>query len=235
MKKLLIVCLAVLLLLCGCGKEMLYFNPVRVTLSVGESLVLPETVIAVKENGQSQTVAVSWTEIAPELSQPGNYTVSGTAEGQSVICQITVTPENYLENPGFEAKELAPWSVIGETGGYLADASLAHSGAGLVRAAGSPVNFTLQQNLTQLPEGAYRLSCAALGEIKEEYAQVCLYAVADGVRYEQSFTLNTEEDWRTLTLDGIVCSKGEMTVGIFVDAPTGWVNLDDVLCEKVAQ
>ena len=97
------------------------------------------------------------------------------------------------------------------------------------------VEFTVEQEITGLREGLYTLSVQAQGGDMDEDAQLCLYAVSDGQRYEQPFRVDGWVVWQNPVITNILCTGGSMTIGVSVKANGGaWGTLDDFLLNPTA-
>lgn len=97
------------------------------------------------------------------------------------------------------------------------------------------VEFQVEQTVTGLRAGNYRLSIQAQGGDLGADAELYLYAIADG----QSYTVNFEvSGWllRTQPVPDIPCESGEIIVGCYVKgAGGGWGTLDDFLLDPIEE
>lgn len=212
-------------------------EPVSATVKLNNEIILPETVPAIYNNGAVENVAVVWDETvdlaAISASEVGIYSITGVAEGTEVTCYINMVEENYVTNYSFEDADTSMWRVVEEapttdfqnkaTDAYTGNISLHFWNA-------DKVEFTAEQEITDLREGEYTFSIQAQGGNMNEDAYLCIYAISDGVRYEQSFTVNGWVVWQNPCIENIPCSSGQMTIGVSVQAAGGaWGTLDDFL------
>lgn len=213
-------------------------EPVYVTVKLNNEIVLPETVSAIYNTGKEEQVEVSWDENADlaaiSASQVGTYPVTGIAGGMEVICYVNMVEENYIENYSFEDSNTSMWHITqaaADTVDFQDKATDAYTGSiSLHFWSSSPVEFTAEQEVSGLREGSYTFSIQVQGDDVGEDAQLYIYAIADGERYEQSFTVDGWVQWRNPTIENIPCTSGTMTVGVYVKAASGaWGTMDDFL------
>lgn len=212
-------------------------EPVYVTVKLNNEIILPATVPAVYNNGDVEEVAVTWDENADlaaiSASQVGTYAVTGVAQGAEVTCYINMVEENYVSNYSFEDEDTSMWRITEAapttdfqnktTDAYTGSVSLHFWNA-------DAVEFTVEQEITGLRQGTYTFSIQAQGGDAGSDAQMYIYVISDGQRYEQPFTVDGWVVWQNPTIDHISCASGTLTVGVYVRAPGGaWGTLDDFL------
>ena len=215
------------------------------TVKRNNEIVLPETVSAIYNNGDEAPVAVTWDENADlaaiSASEVGTYTVSGTADGKEVTCYISIVDENYVVNYSFEDEDTAPWKITNIASGEQTDfqnkKTDAFSGTmSLHFWNASAVEFTVEQTITGLRDSTYNYSIQVQGGDVGSDAVMYIYAIADGVRYEQSFMVDGWVNWQNPVIENIPCSSGEITIGVYIKtAGGGWGTMDDFLlnpCEE---
>lgn len=137
---------------------------------------------------------------------------------------------NHLLNPSFE-DGLSGWTITEAVSGTVSSqkkASDARDGDTSVHFWNdSPVEFTAEQTVTSLPNGTYRFSMYIQGDDAGEDATLLIYAISDGVRYEQTFTMDGWLYWRVPEIMDIPCSNGTITVGIAIKGAAGaWGTMD---------
>ena len=212
-------------------------EPVYVTVKLNNEIILPGTVPAVYNNGDRVEVPVTWDENADlaaiSASEVGTYSVTGVAEGAAVTCYINMVEENYVANYSFEEEDTSMWRITEAapttdfqnktTDAYTGNLSLHFWNA-------DAVEFTVEQEITGLREGTYTFSIQVQGGDVNEDAQMYIYAISDGQRYEQPFTVDGWVVWQNPAIENIPCSSGSMTIGVAVQAAGGaWGTLDDFL------
>lgn len=213
-------------------------EPVYLTVKLNNPITLPETVTAVYNDGSTAEVEVLWGDVdldAMSASAVGTYEVPGTAGGKEVSCFVSMVDENYVENYSFEDADCSMWRVddiasavqtdfqVKKTDAFSGTTSLHFWNA-------DAVEFSVEQDCDGLRPGVYKFSIEAQGGDVGEDAVMYIYAVADGVRYEQAFAVNGWVDWQNPVVEGIVCETGSVTVGVYIKtAGGGWGTLDDFL------
>lgn len=140
------------------------------------------------------------------------------------------SPKNYLNNPSFEDGD-ASWKITQAEPGTVSfpdSSSDAFDGAYALHFwSGSPVDFSVEQTVNDLPGGCYSFSVCADGDGAGEDAVIRIYAVSGGVRYEQRFSLDGWCIRKVPLIARIPYSGGSLTVGAEVKAASGaWGNID---------
>lgn len=138
-------------------------------------------------------------------------------------------PENRLADPSFEEGGAA-WTIDeakAGTTGISADAADARGGSGSLHFwSDETVAFTAEQTVKGLDAGAYAFCLSVQGECAQGAAELTIYAISGGERYEQRFALDGWRSWKVPLLEHIPCG-GEITVGVSVSAPAGsWGSID---------
>ena len=141
--------------------------------------------------------------------------------------------DNYIKNPSFEESDYSMWNITEKASGTVdfqnKSADAKDGSMTLHFWSSSAVEFTATQTVTALPNGSYKFSLDVQGDGEGSNAILKIFVISDGVRYEQTFTLDGWCVWQTPTIDGIVCNSGSMTVGIEVKAASGaWGTVDCV-------
>lgn len=211
-------------------------EPVSVTVKQNNEIILPETVPAIYNNGNVENVAVAWDETADLAAisgaEIGTYSVTGVAEGTEVTCSINIVEENYVANYSFEDADTSMWCIAeaAPTVDFQNKATDAYTGSMALHFWNADkVEFTVQQTITDLREGEYCFSIQAQGGNMNKDAQMYIYAISDGKRYEQPFAVNGWVVWQNPCIEKIPCSSGQMTVGVSVQAAGAWGTMDDFL------
>lgn len=212
-------------------------EPVYVTVKLNNEIILPETVPAIYNNGDVEEVAVTWDETADldaiSASEVGTYPVTGTAQGTTVTCYINMVEENYTANYSFEEADTSMWRITeaAPTTDFQNKTTDAYTGSiSLHFWNADAVEFTVEQEITGLREGEYTFSIQVQGGDVNEDAEMYIYVISDGQRYEQPFTVDGWVVWQNPTIEHIPCSSGSMTIGVSVKAAGGaWGTMDDFL------
>ena len=212
-------------------------EPVYVTVKRNNEIILPETVAAIYNDGSEEPAAVTWDETADlsaiSASKVGTYPVTGIAEGSKVVCYVSVVEENYVANYDFEGADTSMWRITEtapttdfqdkKTDAYDGNVSLHFWNA-------QSVDFTVEQDITGLRAGNYTFSIQVQGGDVNEDAQMYIYVISDGQRYEQPFMVDGWVNWQNPVIENIPCTSGSMTIGVCVQAAGGaWGTMDHFL------
>ncbi|MCE5342046.1 MAG: glycosyl hydrolase 53 family protein [Eubacteriales bacterium] len=210
----------------------------------GNPLRLPETVDAVFNDGSTEAVLVIWDEAQAAQAQAGGvgvYPIDGIANGAPVTCTLTVTADNYLQNPGFEDAGMSMWEVE-NIGGKTAEVYRAESvndiksGKALFHFYDpEAVEFRIEQSVTGLVPGNYDFSLYLQGgDAKEQ--DMYIYVIIDGETYATApMSVTKWQEWQHPTIANISVLNGEIIVGAYVKASGSgpWGKLDDwMLCKS---
>ncbi len=213
-------------------------EPVFVTVKQNNEITLPETVSAIFNTGDTTDVAVVWDDsvdlAAISASEIGTYPITGIADGQEVTCYINIMDENYILNYSFEDEDTAMWRITESSSGitdFQKKVTDAYSGAVSFHFwHSSDFTFTLEQDISGLREGSYTFSIQAQGGDFTDAAELMIYVISDGVRYEQTFTVDGWVQWQNPIITDIPCTGGTMTVGVSIKGNGGaWGTLDEFL------
>ncbi len=139
--------------------------------------------------------------------------------------------KNYVANPSFEEDDYSMWKITEATTGTVTfqdkESDSKDGQKNLHFWNEAAVEFNVEQTVEALPKGNYSCSFYVQGDGEGENATLLLYAISDGVRYEQTFTLDGWVNWRIPCIDNIACNSGSITVGIKVKAAEGaWGTVD---------
>ena len=210
------------------------------------TIVLPETVDAVLLSNETKAVPVKWNvsdaEIAAMYAGGVNtYEITGEAEGLPARLTVSMVNFNYLKNYGFEDGALEPWQTEDRGGAdqlYVED-KITDSLNGTYHmhfwsAKKGSVDFSLFQEVKDLPEGVYQFTISIMGGDAGN-AEIYCYALVDGVEVGRTpMKITSYGNWDTQTVKNIPVKAGQtVTVGIFVKcegAGNGaWGKIDDGL------
>ena len=220
---------------------------VQLTVDVGNPVELPKTVNAIMTDGSRSAVEVTWdvtAEQLSEMSRGGKYEISGSAQGMDVTCYVTVAELNYLENHSFESGDLTGWTLtdLGKADQLYVEDKVTDSLTGNYHmhfwsAAKDSVEFTLEQNVQDLPEGKYKFSISIMGGDAGQM-QVYAYVKRNGEIVQTApMTITSYGNWDTGNI-GHIAYNGEdgLTVGIYVkcqgSGSGAWGKIDDAALNK---
>lgn len=219
---------------------------IHVSCMVGEEIVLPDMVDVIYNNHSlNKQVAVSWDQEqidAIDTSIGGTYVVTGTIEdGLPVTCHVEVRMSNYVKNPSFEDDDYSMWKVTHEGDNNPTDfqvkADDAHTGETAFHfwSGDSDMEFSIEQEFTDLEPGTYQLSAFSQGGDMKQDSVLELYAVVGSDEQKVSFMLTTYADWKNPTIPEIKVADGTLTIGMRMKCNTGsWGTVDDFALHRIS-
>ncbi|MBR2660205.1 MAG: glycosyl hydrolase 53 family protein [Clostridia bacterium] len=213
-------------------------------------LVLPETVNAVMTDDSRQPVPVTWNlteaeEKAMHESGPAQHVITGDAGGIEVKCYVSMVDYNYLQDYSFEdggrgwiftdLKKADELYVEDKKTDSRTGSKHAHFWS----AARDSVEFTLEQTVTDLPEGKFRFALSVMGGDCGD-TDIYAYVKIDGqeaARSEQ-IPITGWNSWNEGVIPEFDHPSGSVvTVGIYVKCQgTGngaWGKIDDAALNSV--
>ena len=223
-----------------------YVSDVSVTCNAGSAIELPEQVDVIYNNHAANTQAdVTWDEAQIAAIDPnvdGEYDIKGSVDGgYSVTCHVKVVLKNLVQNPSFEDADTSMWKVAYEGDSnptdYQNKTDDAHTGdiAFHFWSGDSDMDFSIEQEFTDLEAGTYRLSAFAQGGDMSADAQMELYAVTGDGEQTQSFMVTTYNDWKNPTIPEIQVTDGTLTIGIRMKCNVNsWGTVDDFVLNKIS-
>lgn len=223
-----------------------YVPDVSVTCNAGSAIELPEQVDVIYNNHAANTQAdVTWDEAQIAAIDPnvdGEYDIKGSVDGgYSVTCHVKVVLKNLVQNPSFEDADTSMWKVTYEGDSnptdYQNKTDDAHTGdiAFHFWSGDSDMDFSIEQEFTDLEAGTYRLSAFAQGGDMSADAQMELYAVTGDGEQTQSFMVTTYNDWKNPTIPEIQVTDGTLTIGIRMKCNVNsWGTVDDFVLNKIS-
>jgi arabinogalactan endo-1,4-beta-galactosidase len=213
----------------------------RLTVVAGDPVTLPGAVRVSYTDGTSEDEAVTWQDDPAWLLGPGTYAFAGTtAGGHAVTATVTVLAdagvgENLVVNGGFE-DGAASWTGTGAgytigswENPYAGERSLHFWSA-------TPYTFTVQQTVTGVPAGQYRLSARTQGDGAGASDPLQISASSGISSVTAGFALTGWLDWQHPQTDVLdVGSDGVVVVSTSLTLSAGaWGTVDDVALVAVA-
>ena len=212
-----------------------------ITIEIGDvsELALPETATVTYSTGTTESVDVTWEEGALEAaiaSGVGTYQIKGSVTALNknfdVVLNLTITPNNLIENGSFESG-LDGWSV---TYFNTSDASSnSRTGRGCMHFytadAGATMTATYQ---VTVDAGIYRLSAFVQGGGSTEDVDVITVSatVGDEVYSNTDAVLSGWKVWSNPTVNDILVTEDQtvLTVTLSLANTTAgvWGSFDDV-------
>ena len=225
-----------------------YIPDVNVNINVDDEVSLPEKVdVVYNDRSKNTQEAVTWDEAQLakiDTSKEGSYTVEGKMDdGSTVTADVQVEMVNYVVNPSFEDTDTSMWNVTynGDTDptDYQEKEDDAHSGTYAFHfwSGDSDMDFAIEQEITDLEAGSYRLSAFAQGGDMDESSDLELYALVNGEEAAaESFMLTSWADWKEPVINDIKINAGDtLTIGVRMKCNTGsWGTVDDFTLNKIS-
>ncbi|MBQ9511157.1 MAG: glycosyl hydrolase 53 family protein [Clostridia bacterium] len=214
-------------------------------------IVLPEKVNAVMNDDSKRAVPVKWEitdEMLSEMYSGGvkKYDIKGSADGLEAHCYVSMVEYNFMDNYSFETGEMGTWELndIGGADELYIEKKATDSLTGQYHmhfwsAKSNSVEFTLEQNLTDLPGGKYKFSISIMGGDGGEQ-DIYSYVKIDGEEVQTCHTeINGYNSWNTPVIRDIVIDEGQtLTVGIYVkcagEGNGAWGKIDDALLNSMS-
>ena len=218
---------------------------VDVTCPVGSEIVLPEMVdVIYNDRSANKQSAVSWDEAqlaAIDTKAGGVYEVTGTLEsGETVVAHVEVKMDNLVRNPSFEDADTSMWNVTYEGDAnptdYQEKTDDAHSGdiAFHFWSEDSDMDFSIEQEFTDLEPGTYQFFAYAQGGDVSDEASMELYAVTSDGEQTEPFMVTTYNDWKNPTISEIKVTDGKLTIGVRMKCnPKSWGTVDDFTLNRI--
>ncbi len=218
----------------------------HVTCNVGDEPALPQEVdVIYNDRSANKPAAVTWDAsqlAAIDTKTGGVYEVTGSLEdGTAVTTYIEIKMDNLVQNPSFEDSDTSMWKVTYEGADnptdYQVNEADAHSGEVAFHfwSEDSEMDFSIEQEFTDLAPGTYQLMTYAQGGDVTQEASMELYAVTSSGEQTEPFMVTTYKDWKNPTIPEIKVSDGSLTIGVRMKCnPLSWGTVDDVVLNRVA-
>lgn len=226
-------------------------NVPTVTCNIGADVEMPEMVDVVYNNRALNTsLPVEWYEEMVQnidSSKAGTYEITGrildenaASDNQTeVLCVVNVERLNYVANPSFEDADTSMWSVSYEGEKNPTDFQQkegdAHTGAYSFHFwSESDMDFTIEQEFTDLEPGTYALKAYFQGGDIDDSANMELYASCGGTVSSDTFTAQGYANWQEPAISSIKVTDGTLTIGMHIQCNAkGWGTIDDFTLNKI--
>lgn len=206
----------------------------QLTVVAGDPVTLPATVRVSYTDGTAEDEAVTWQGDTGWVVDAGTYTFTGvTAGGHPTTATVTVLADagegaNLVVNPGFE-DGAAPWTGTG-TGYTISSTNDPYAGARSTHFwSATPYAFTVEQTVTGVPPGQYRLAARAQGGDAGASDTLRITASSGISSVSADFGLAGFVSWQhPQTAPITVAADGVVVVSASLDLSGGaWGTLDD--------
>ncbi|MCQ2458564.1 MAG: glycosyl hydrolase 53 family protein [Clostridia bacterium] len=222
---------------------------VTVIVDLNAPVTLPETVNAVMTDDSKQAVPVTWDmddalEEKMHTSGPAAYDITGNAGGMTAHCFVSMVEYNYLTNYSFEEGDNGWVFTELKKGDELyvedkkTDSLTGTKHAHFWSSGKDRVEFTLEQTVTDLPEGKYKFTVSIMGGDCDE-TDIYAYVKINGeIAGKVPMSITSYGNWDTETVPAFETKAGDtVTVGVYVKCKgTGngaWGKIDDALLNSV--
>lgn len=211
---------------------------VYVRVRVEDEVLYPDKVTAVMNDASIKDIPIVWKEEDKSKvnnQMIGDYIVNGTSELDGieypVKCYVTVMEKNYVDNYSFEETDLSMWKISNNTTtelGVKEKVSDAKTGSkSLHFYSTNPVDFTVEQTITNLKPGLYNFKIAIQGGDAKNQDMV-IYAIVGDKTYTAKTDVDGWVNWRTPLIENIEIEDGTVIIGASIKCDSkGWGTLDD--------
>lgn len=223
-----------------------YIPEPYVACDVGGTMELPEKVdVIYNDRSANAQVDVTWDDAqiaAIDTSVGGTYDITGSLEdGTEVTCHVDVIMINHAQNPSFEESDTSMWKVTyaGENNptDFQTKADDAHTGEVAFHfwSEDSDMEFSIEQELTDLEPGTYQLIVYAQGGDMSADSVLELYAVTGDGEQMEPFMVTSWADWQEPTIPEIKVTDGTLTIGVRMKCNAkSWGTVDDFTLNRIS-
>lgn len=212
-------------------------RPVNVTVNAGDPVSLPTVVDAVYNDGSTAALNVTWDQTALRqaiATGSGIHTITGAVEGgYAAQATLTIRLANLLLNGSFEDANRGMWKIVYPEGvdahtDYQNKAGDAKTGQySLHFYSAQGVDFRVEQTVTGLKPGYYRLAMAIQGGDVTQ-GDMKLLATSGGKTLEAVTGVKGWVQWNEPSISEIRVEDGKLTASASIRANAGaWGTLDD--------
>ncbi|WP_062212775.1 glycosyl hydrolase 53 family protein [Demequina oxidasica] len=204
-----------------------------ITVTDGDTVTLPSAVDVRYTDGVTEYQDVTWSASTAWITGPGVYAIKGTTTADiAVTASITVleagsSGENFVLNPGFESG-VEPWTGTGSGYTISANDDPFEGSKSTHFYSSNAFSFGLQQVITGVPAGTYRLSAKMQGD--GGTTGVISIAAASGISTVNApATLDGYLNWQTPTTELLnVGADGVVTISASFNLPAAsWGTIDN--------
>ena len=222
---------------------------VQIICDLNGTLQLPDTVNAIMNDDSKQEIPVVW-HLSEEDKQDmyaggvNQYVITGTAGGMEAHCYVSMVEYNFLEDYSFEENSSAwVFTDLAQADELYIEDKKTDSLTGTKHAhfwsaKQNSVEFTLEQQVEDLPEGKFKFTISIMGGDAGN-TDIYAYVKVNGeIVAKAPLKITSYGNWDTAATDAFAHHAGEaVTVGIYVKcqgAGNGaWGKIDDALLNSV--
>ncbi len=210
-------------------------------------IYLPDTVNAVMTDNSKREVAVTWQKIDKNVmksSGPKKYDVLGEAGGMTAHAYVNMVEFNFLKNHSFEEGENNWVAVANKKMDELycedkkTDSLTGTKHYHFWSGASDTVDFTLEQEVENLPAGKYKYTISIMGGDTGEQEIYSYVKINDEIVLTKNLKITSYGEWDTQVIEGFEYNgTDKIAVGIYVKckgAGNGaWGKIDDALLNSM--
>lgn len=221
---------------------------------INGEIKLPDKVNAIYLDGSKYTVDVKWSEFdAEEIKANGtnSFEVVGyTSDMYIAICHVSLVEFNFIQNSSFEDDQNrshipVSWNLInnGNTNELYVEDKLSDSSHGSKHYhfwadTNNSIDFDLEQELIDLPEGTYKYSISIMGGDCENQDIYMYVKINDEIIKTCPLSITTYNNWDNNTIEDIQYDGNDkLIVGIHVKTDGvgngAWGKIDNAMLNSV--
>ena len=219
---------------------------VNLIVDLNGDIVLPDQVNAVMNDNSKSAVDVVWNSIDEEYMKshgPAKYEVTGVAGGMIARCYISMVEYNFLENwsfdddatgSGWTATPLTKFDEL-HVEDKVSDSLTGTKHYHFWGDASNPIEFTLEQEISELKSGKYKFSMSTMGGDCTDYEAYIYVKINGEIVYKADAKFTSYNEWHTATIPEFEYTEGDsLTVGLYVKANgKAWGKIDDAMLNSV--
>ena len=219
---------------------------VNLIVDLNGEIVLPDKVNAVMTDNSKSAVDVVWESIDADYMKnngPAKYEVLGVAGGMVAHCYVSMVEYNFLENWSFDDDANGGgWTATSITKfdelhveDKITDSLTGTKHYHFWGAASNPVEFTVEQQVSGLKSGTYKLSMATMGGDCTDYEAYIYVKINGEIVHKADAKFTSYNEWHTASIPEFEYTEGDViVVGIYVKANGGaWGKIDDAMLNSV--
>ncbi len=217
-----------------------YAEDVKVNITPGAEIVLPETAMAhFNDRSRNGEAHVTWNAddiAAINIKRAGDYTVNGSFDdGYPAKCIVTIANVNLVPNSSFEDSDRSIYAFEGNCGDYQQKESDAKTGEWAMHYwSANEVSFDASTEIKDLGAGTYSFSVYVQGGDSGAAPDMFIYAQVGDTVLKKDFAVDGWINWKHPILTGIkIPEGGSVKIGVHVSAGAGaWGTVDDFYLYK---
>lgn len=224
-------------------------EPADIVCDLNGEIVLPATVNAFMSDNSKQEVAVTWKDVDYDAMYKGGvakYDILGEADGMEAHCYVSMVEYNFLEDYSFEENSSA-WvaTANGAMDELYVENKITDSLTGdnhyhFWSANQNTVDFDLEQEVKNLPEGAYKYAISIMGG-DGGTTDIYAYVKINGeIVATAPMSLTGYNNWNMGEIKSFEYNGTDtLTVGIHVtcsgEGNGAWGKIDDAMLNSLAK